>query len=81
MAEGLGAGDPALDTLLDVVAAAAARGGEVPDEVWERARHDGWTSEQLTELASYVAIVWYSSFVVTLARTELDLPAPTSVPG
>jgi alkylhydroperoxidase/carboxymuconolactone decarboxylase family protein YurZ len=72
---GLGTGDAKLDSLLDVVADAAAEGGRVQDQSWNRATGDGWTSEQLAETFAYLAIAFYAAYFCNFAETDLDVPS------
>jgi hypothetical protein len=71
---GLGSGDEKLDSLLGVVAEAGKNLGTVSDAAWQRAAHNGWTPEQLTESFAYFAIAVYTAYFANFAATELDLP-------
>jgi hypothetical protein len=71
---GLGSGDEKLDSLLAVVASAAANVGAVDDAIWQSAMDSGWSAEQVTESFAYLGIVIYAAYFVRFAGTELDLP-------
>ena len=73
--KGLGAGDEKLDSLLGVVGGAGKNLGLVDDAAWERAVHNGWTPEQLTESFAYFAIPLYMAYFTNFAATEPDVPS------
>jgi hypothetical protein len=73
--QGLGSGEEKLDSLLAVVGAAGKNLGVVGDAAWERAAHNGWTPEQLTESFAYFSIAVYTAYFTNFAGTELDLPS------
>jgi hypothetical protein len=75
LTNGLGSGDEKLDSLLGVVGDAGKNLGIVGDAAWERAAHDGWTPEQLTESFAYFAIAVYTAYFTNFAATELDVPS------
>lgn len=75
LTNGLGSGDEKLDSLLGVVGDAGKNLGIVGDATWERAAHDGWTPEQLTESFAYFAIAVYTAYFTNFAATELDVPS------
>jgi hypothetical protein len=79
--EGLGLGDEKLDSLLGVVGDAGKNLGLVDDAAWERAAHNGWTPEQLTESFAYFSIAVYTAYFTNFAATELDVPSVLPTDG
>ena len=75
LTEGLGSGDEKLDSLLGVLGQAGKNLGLVDDAAWERAAHNGWTPEQLTESFAYFSIALYMAYFTNFAATELDVPS------
>jgi hypothetical protein len=73
--DGLGSGDEQLDSLLGVMGDAGKNLGLVDDAAWERAAHNGWTSEQLVEAFAFFSIAAYMAYFTNFAATELDLPS------
>jgi alkylhydroperoxidase/carboxymuconolactone decarboxylase family protein YurZ len=73
--DGLGSGDEKLDSLLGVMGDAGKNLGLVDDAAWERAAHNGWTSEQLVEAFAFFSIAAYMAYFTNFAATELDLPS------
>lgn len=76
-------GKPGLPEELDALAALArayVEGvGEVPDELWERCRHAGWSDEQLAELSVHITVNQLTNHLNHYLETELDLPPAPQV--
>jgi hypothetical protein len=47
----------------------------VRDATWEQAISSGWTDEQLAEAFAYLGLTVFTSYFLTYAATELDIPA------
>jgi hypothetical protein len=54
---------------------AAASSGRVSDTTWQAATGHGWGDEQLTEAFAYLGLTVFTSYSVSYAATELDVPA------
>lgn len=67
--------DPKLGALLQVAREAAADKGNVDDATWQAALDAGWSTEELTELSSHVALNLYTNYFNHMVKTELDIPA------
>jgi hypothetical protein len=80
-----GVGDEKADALIGVVREGTANHGRVSDATWERAASSGWTSGQLAEAFAYLGLTVFTSYFLSYAGTELDIPAgmpdtPAGVP-
>jgi alkylhydroperoxidase family enzyme len=69
-------GDERTDTLLAVTREAARHAGSVPDEIWQRARDRGWSSEQLAEAFAPMGLIAYTTWFMNYAQAKTDLPTP-----
>jgi hypothetical protein len=73
IADGRSCGDPAIDSLLEVVREAVGYDGRVSDLTWAAALDAGWTSAQLAETYGYLALVAYCDRFVRYAETDYDV--------
>lgn len=71
--------DPKLHALLQVAREAAAEKGNVQDTTWQAALDAGWSTQELTELTSHVALNLYTNYFNHMVKTELDVPAAPSL--
>ncbi|MBO0594964.1 carboxymuconolactone decarboxylase family protein [Nesterenkonia sp. E16_7] len=71
--------DPKLHALLQVAREAAAEKGNVQDATWQAALDAGWSTQELTELTSHVALNLYTNYFNHMVKTELDVPAAPSL--
>ncbi|WP_218221857.1 carboxymuconolactone decarboxylase family protein [Nesterenkonia sp. Act20] len=71
--------DPKLAALLEVAREATAEKGNVDDATWQAALDAGWSTEELTELTTHVALNLYTNYFNHMVKTELDVPAAPSL--
>jgi len=64
--------DAKLDTLTRVAREAAVDSGKVADTTWAAAEEAGWTSEQLAQVFSYLALTVFTGYFLNYAKTEID---------
>lgn len=57
---------------------AAASSGRVSDTTWAAATGHGWGDEQLTVAFAYLGLTVFTSYSVSYAAAELDVPAPAA---
>jgi hypothetical protein len=62
------------DALIEVVRAATANHGNVPDTAWASAKSVGWNDEHLAEAFAYLGLTVYTGYFLNYAQTEPDLP-------
>lgn len=67
--------DDKLAALLCVVREATANKGNLQDSTWEAGLDAGWTSEELTELSTHIALNLFTNYFNHMVQTELDIPA------
>jgi hypothetical protein len=79
--DGQSLGDDKLDSLIAVVREAAGRAGQVGDMTWERAAACGWTSVELAEAFTYLALTIFTAYFLNSAQTPNDLSAVAGANG
>ncbi|MCH8561385.1 MULTISPECIES: carboxymuconolactone decarboxylase family protein [unclassified Nesterenkonia] len=67
--------DPKLAALLQVAREATAEKGNVKDATWQAGLDAGWSTKELTELTTHVALNLYTNYFNHMVETELDVPA------
>lgn len=67
--------DDKLAALLQVAREATANKGNVADDTWQSALDAGWTTEELTELSTHVALNLFTNYFNHMVETDLDIPA------
>lgn len=67
--------DDKLAALLQVAREATASKGNVADGTWQSALDAGWTTEELTELSTHVALNLFTNYFNHMVETDLDIPA------
>lgn len=67
--------DDKLAALLQVAREATANKGNVGNGTWQSALDAGWTTEELTELSTHVALNLFTNYFNHMVETDLDIPA------
>jgi hypothetical protein len=75
---GQNTGEGKLDALAAVIREAAADSGRVSDATWNHAAGQGWGDGQLAEAFAYLGLTVFTSYFLSYAATELDMPAATA---
>jgi alkylhydroperoxidase family enzyme len=73
--DGQSLGDEQADSLVRVVREAAARDGRVTDLAWQQAVASGWSSQELAEAYTYLALTVFTAYFLNYAQTPPDLPS------
>ncbi|MER5388946.1 carboxymuconolactone decarboxylase family protein [Saccharopolyspora sp. NPDC002686] len=68
-------GEEKLLALLGVAREAVSEVGVVDESTWQAALDAGWTTEELGELFSHIAVNLFTNYFNHYAQTELDIPA------
>jgi hypothetical protein len=79
--DGYPLGEDKADSLVRVVREAAMRAGQVGDLAWRRAAACGWSSEELAEAFTYLALTVFTAYFLNYAQTPLDLPTGAAAAG
>jgi hypothetical protein len=66
-------GDTKIDAITSVVRDAAARSGNVADNLWRAALDQGWSDTQLAEAFAYLGLTLFTGYFLNYAQTDSDV--------